>query len=105
MPAYRATPARPARDRLDWALTDDVDAVIVELGANDALRGIEPHRNARRADRHPGCASETRNLPVLLAGMLAPRNLGPEYAAAFDPIFPDLAKGMAPSTTRSSSMA
>ena len=73
-------------------LTDDIDAVIVELGANDALRGISPGRDARRADRHPRGRSNERNLPVLVAGMLAPRNLGSDYAAAYDPIFPDLAK-------------
>lgn len=79
------------RDRLDWVLTDEIDAVIVELGANDALRGMAPSetRTALTAILE---GLKQRNLPVLLAGMLAPRNLGPDYAAAYDPIFPDLAK-------------
>jgi acyl-CoA thioesterase-1 len=83
--------AAAGRDRLDWVLTDDIDAVIVELGANDALRGIAPTetRSALNAILE---ALKQRNLPVLLAGMLAPRNLGPDYAAGYDPIFPDLAK-------------
>lgn len=83
--------ASAGRDRLDWVLSDDVDAVIVELGANDALRGIAPTetRSALSAILE---TLKQRKLPVLLAGMLAPRNLGPDYAAGFDPIFPDLAK-------------
>ncbi|MBL8906137.1 MAG: arylesterase [Rhizobiales bacterium] len=79
------------RDRLDWVLTDDIDAVIVELGANDALRGIAP-AETRAALTAILETLKQRNLPVLLAGMLAPRNLGPDYAAAFDPIFPELAE-------------
>jgi acyl-CoA thioesterase-1 len=78
-------------ERLQWALTEDVDAVIVELGANDALRGMSP------AGTSAALASilaelKTRKLPVLLAGMKAPRNLGPDYAEQFDPIFPKLAE-------------
>lgn len=83
--------AAAGRDRLDWVLTDDIDAVIVELGANDALRGIAP-AETRTALTAILEMLKQRNLPVLLAGMLAPRNLGPDYAAAYDPIFPDLAK-------------
>jgi acyl-CoA thioesterase-1 len=79
------------RDRLDWALTDDVDAVIVELGANDALRGMPP-AETRTALTAILDGIKQRNLPVLLTGMLAPRNLGPDYASAYDPIFPELAK-------------
>ena len=79
------------RARLDWALADQPDAVLVELGANDSLRGIDPADTYRNLD-----AILTRltaaGLPVLLAGMLAPRNLGPDYAAAFDAIFPRLAE-------------
>ena len=77
--------------RLDWALADDPDAVLVELGANDGLRGIDPADTRANLD-----AILTRlgaeGLPVLLAGMLAPRNLGPDYTAAFDSVFPDLAE-------------
>jgi acyl-CoA thioesterase-1 len=83
--------AAAGRDRLDWILTDDIDAVIVELGANDALRGIAPSET-RAALTAILERLKQRKLPVLLAGMLAPRNLGPDYAAAYDPIFPDLAK-------------
>jgi acyl-CoA thioesterase-1 len=83
--------ASAGRDRLDWALTDEVDAVIVELGANDALRGVDP-KITRAALEDILKRLAARQLPVLLAGMKAPRNLGPEYAGAFDPIFPELAK-------------
>ncbi len=76
--------------RLDWSIPDGTEAVILELGANDALRGVDPKltRSALEAmlDR-----LKARHIPVLLAGMLAPRNLGPDYGAAFDPIYPDLA--------------
>ncbi|MFO0994086.1 MAG: arylesterase [Hyphomicrobiales bacterium] len=82
--------ASAGRDRLDWVLADDVDAVILELGANDALRGIAP-AETRAALSAILEALKQRNLPVLVAGMLAPRNLGPDYSAAYDPIFSDLA--------------
>jgi len=76
--------------RLDWAGGPDADAVIVELGGNDALRGLSPETT--RANLEEILTKLTgRNLPVLLAGMLSPRNLGSEYAAKFDRIFPDLA--------------
>ncbi len=76
--------------RLDWSLTEDIGAVIVELGANDALRGIDPAITRDALDRIlTGLAN--RNLPVLLAGMYAPRNLGEQYVDAFDRIYPDLA--------------
>ncbi|WP_111419321.1 arylesterase [Rhodoplanes roseus] len=76
--------------RLDWAIGDDVDGVIVELGANDALRGIDPAVTRKALDEVLKRLT-ARGLPVLLAGMLAPPNLGPAYKAAFDPIFPELA--------------
>lgn len=77
--------------RLDWAVPDGTDAVIVELGANDALRGIDP--GATRANLE-GIVEQLveRNIAVLLAGMQAPPNLGDDYAAAFNAIFPDLAE-------------
>lgn len=74
------------RDRLDWALDGSVNAVIVELGANDALRGVRPE-DTRRALDDILATLQSRKLPVLVAGMKAPRNLGPQYTAAFDPIF------------------
>jgi acyl-CoA thioesterase-1 len=77
--------------RLDWSVGPDADGVIVELGANDALRGFDPV--ATRATLEAILARlDERRLPVLLAGMMAPRNLGPEYVQAFDSIYPDLAK-------------
>jgi len=77
--------------RLDWAIGDDADAVIVALGANDMLRGRDPAQTRREFDTLLGKLAE-KKLPLLVCGMLAARNLGPTYAAAFDPIFPELAK-------------
>ena len=76
--------------RLEWALADRPHAVIVALGANDALRAIDPAVSHANLDRLLGALAE-RRLPVLLAGMLAPRNLGPDYGARFDAIYPELA--------------
>lgn len=77
--------------RLDWSVGPDTDAVLVELGGNDALRGLDPA--ATRASLDSLLARlQARHLPVLLAGMQAPRNLGPEYVQAFDSIYPDLAR-------------
>lgn len=78
-------------ERLDWALGDPVDAVIVELGANDALRGIDPEQTEKALDRILA-ELKARKLPVLFAGMLAPRNLGPDYGRKFDALFPRLAR-------------
>src|SRR5205814_2164938 len=76
--------------RLDWSLTDKPDAAIVELGSNDALRGLDP------AVTETNVAAvlaklQAAHIPVLLLGMKAPRNLGPEYAARFDALYPRLA--------------
>ncbi len=77
--------------RLDWSVPPGTDAVILELGANDALRGIDPAVTRRALDNIlRGLAK--RNIPVLLCGMLSPPNLGTDYAHTFDAIFPDLAK-------------
>ena len=76
--------------RIDWALADDPHAVVVALGANDGLRAIDPAVTRANLDRLLGVLGE-RGLPVLLAGMVAPPNLGPDYAARFDPIYPELA--------------
>ncbi len=77
--------------RVDWTLTDDVDAVIVALGGNDLLRGLDPAESRRNLD---GILSriEERGLPALLAGLPAPANYGPEYQAAFDAMYPELAE-------------
>jgi len=79
------------RDRVDWSIPDGTEAVIVELGANDALRGIDPKVTRAALDAIIKKLKE-RKIAVMLAGMYAPRNYGPEYAAAFDAIYPDLAK-------------
>jgi acyl-CoA thioesterase-1 len=82
--------ASAALRRLDWALDDDTDAVIVELGGNDALQGLPPESTkAALAGILERLAQ--RKLPVLLAGMEAPRNLGKEYVTAFGAIYPALA--------------
>jgi acyl-CoA thioesterase-1 len=77
--------------RVDWSVGEDADAVIVELGANDALRGVDPAITRDALDRLLARLGE-RGLPVLLAGMMAPPNLGEDYAAAFNPIYPELAE-------------
>ncbi len=76
--------------RVDWSVGEDADAVIVELGANDALRGVDPAITRDALDRLLARLEE-RGLPVLLAGMMAPPNLGADYAAEFNPIYPELA--------------
>jgi acyl-CoA thioesterase-1 len=77
--------------RLDWSVPDKTDAVILELGANDALRAVDPAATRKALDEMIRRLRE-RGIEVLLAGMQAPRNMGPEYIAAFDRIYPELAK-------------
>ncbi|MDD9876090.1 MAG: arylesterase [Magnetovibrio sp.] len=79
------------RARFAWALAVKPRAVIVELGANDGLRGLDPKETEANLD---AIIAEARRqgLPVLLAGMLAPPNLGPEYGAEFNAVFPRLAE-------------
>jgi len=77
--------------RFDWAIPPDASAVIVELGANDALRGLPP-KLARDNLGTILSRLKARGLPVLLAGMRAPRNWGNDYATAFDAMYPALAK-------------
>ncbi len=79
------------RARLAWTLTGRIDLVILELGANDGLRGVDPAVTRRNLDAMLDMLRQLR-LPVLLAGMLAPPNLGPGYAQAFNSIYPDLAR-------------
>ena len=76
--------------RVDWSVPEGTEAVILELGANDALRGIDP-KITRAALDHILQRLKARGIAVLLCGMLAPRNLGPDYKRAFDSIFPELA--------------
>ena len=76
--------------RLDWSVPDGTDAVILELGANDMLRAVDP-KVTREALTEIVRRLKARRIAVLLCGMQAARNLGPDYARAFDPIYPDLA--------------
>jgi acyl-CoA thioesterase-1 len=76
--------------RLDWSVADDADAVILELGANDALRGLDPKLTRAALDAILRRLA-ARHVPVLLAGMRAPPNMGADYTQAFDAIYPDLA--------------
>ena len=76
--------------RLDWSVPEGTEAVILELGANDALRGVDP-KVTRAALVDIVRRLKARRIVVLLAGMRAPRNLGPDYVRAFDVIFPSLA--------------
>ena len=76
--------------RVDWSIPDDTEAVIVELGANDMLRGIEPKVTRAALDAIVKRLKE-RGLAVLLCGMMAPPNYGGDYVREFDAIYPDLA--------------
>ena len=76
--------------RLDWSLTDEVDAVIVALGGNDLLRGLPPEAARRNLDQILDIV-DRRGLPAMLVGLEAPGNYGPDYKASFDAIYPDLA--------------
>jgi acyl-CoA thioesterase-1 len=83
--------ASGGRDRLDWSVPEGTDGVIVELGANDALRGTDP------AVTHAALSDiltrlKARGIAVMLCGMLAPPNYGSDFAARFSAIYPDLAK-------------
>lgn len=77
--------------RIDWALAENPDLVIVELGANDGLRGFEPAQTRKNLDIILGKALAS-GAQVLFTGMLAPRNLGKDYGEEFDSVFPDMAK-------------
>ena len=79
------------RDRLDWSIPEGTDAVILELGANDALRGIDP-AVSRAALTDILTRLKARKIAVLLCGMQAPPNYGSDYAAKFNAIYPELAK-------------
>ncbi len=76
--------------RLDWSLADRPDAAIVELGSNDALRGLEPKETEKNIAAVLA-RLKAAHVPVLLLGMRSPRNLGQDYARAFDAIYPALA--------------
>ncbi len=76
--------------RLDWALGNGADFVLLELGANDALRGIEP-AVTRKSLIDIIEKLKAKNIPVMLTGMKAPPNMGPDYQQEFDRIYPELA--------------
>ncbi|MDE2377830.1 arylesterase [Bradyrhizobium sp.] len=83
--------ASGGRDRLDWSVPEGTEGVIVELGANDALRGLDPDVT-RAALSDIVSRLKARNIAVMLCGMLAPPNYGSDYAARFNAIYPELAK-------------
>lgn len=79
------------RSRLEWALADGADAALIELGGNDGLRALPPEgTEANLVAILDGLAA--RNIPVLLSGMLAPPNLGPQYGDAFRDVFTRLGR-------------
>jgi len=77
--------------RLDWVLAEPYDAAIVELGSNDALRGLDVGQTQANLEAILA-RMRSKGLAVMLVGMKAPRNLGPDYVAAFDRIYPTLAR-------------
>jgi acyl-CoA thioesterase-1 len=77
-------------DRLAWSAPDGTDGVILELGANDALRGVDPKVTKATLEKILDQLAQ-RRIPVLLAGMQSPRNMGADYVQAFDAIYPSLA--------------
>jgi acyl-CoA thioesterase I len=77
--------------RLEWSVPEGTGGVILELGANDMLRGISPAQTLANLDAIIARLKE-RNIPVLLAGMRAAPNMGTEYASEFDAIYPELAQ-------------
>jgi len=85
--------ASGGRDRVDWSVPEGTDAVILELGANDALRGTDP-AVTRAALADIITKLKSRKIAVLLCGMLAPPNYGSDYAAKFNAIYPDLSKSL-----------
>ncbi|MBY3379986.1 arylesterase [Rhizobium laguerreae] len=77
--------------RIDWSVPDGTDGVILELGANDALRGIPPEESEKNLDQMIIRLKE-RGIAVLLAGMMAPPNMGSDYAGRFNPIYQKLSE-------------
>jgi acyl-CoA thioesterase-1 len=77
--------------RLAWSVPEGTEAVILELGANDALRGVDPELTRTSLERIVG-ALKARNIEILLAGMSSPENWGADYSDAFNAIYRDMAK-------------
>ena len=90
MPEFRAIRRQAGWSAWRWAVPERTDAVILELGANDALRGLDPAQAKANLDKII-TALKASGAEVLLAGMFAPRNLGEDYVRAFDGIYPELA--------------
>ena len=78
-------------ERIDWMLADKPDIVMVELGANDALRATDPADDRDATSTPSSTKLKAAGVTVWLAGMLAPRNYGPEYAKQFDGLYKRLA--------------
>ncbi len=78
-------------ERIDWSVPDGTKLVILELGGNDALRGIAPEITGQNLDAMI-TSLKGRNIKILLAGMLSPPNMGKDYETKFNAIYPDLAK-------------
>lgn len=78
------------RERLDWSVPDSTDFVILELGANDALRGLSPEITRTNLTAMLERFDE-RGIDVILVGIVAPPNMGSDYGASFNPIYADLA--------------
>ncbi len=76
--------------RLNWAMPSDASAVIIELGANDALQGLDPAATKATLEKII-TELQARGLPILLAGMEAPRNLGKDYVDEFRAMYQELA--------------
>jgi acyl-CoA thioesterase-1 len=79
------------RERLDWALGDGADGAIVEIGANDMLRGLDPDQTRDNIDAILGALRE-KKIPFLIAGMRSAPNLGGPYAARFEPLYAAMAQ-------------
>ncbi len=77
--------------RIDWSVPDGTKGVILELGANDALRGIAPEESRKNLVAMIE-KLKSRGIAVLLVGIMAPPNMGDDYAGRFNPIYPELAK-------------
>ena len=75
--------------RIDWTLTEEVDGIIVTLGGNDLLRGIDPAVSRANLEAILK-ATRARDVPVLLVGLVATANMGPEYKQSFDRMYPEL---------------
>lgn len=83
--------SRGGLSRVDWSLTPEIDAMIVTLGGNDALRGLDPAETRKNLDGILA-AGQAKGIAMLVVGLPAARNYGPEYKAAFDALYPELAE-------------